>query len=496
MEGYVVKQGHIISNWKNRWLVVDHGEVSYFVDHTKTQLKKKVPLSSDVVVETLPPSTGQAHAFLISFPNKWDLVVSVASDELRSHWIDHIRSEISNLSTSPAVKPLGQRRNNSFSQLQDSTKGDKSNRKRLSAPITQMEMVQRGKQDGEIMEGYVIKQGHIVSNWKSRWLVVGKGELSYYVDHSKTQLKRRILLTNDVRAESVLPIDSQQFVFKVSFPANKWDLTVSVSCEELRQHWINAIRDEVNRVPANDRPHSRPRERIPSFSMPFSSNQEAHSSLGTSTHGSQASSIIMEGFVVKRGHIVSNWKSRWLVLTGNEMAYYVDHNKNQLKKKVTLTSSVVVESMPSLAGQKYVILVSLSDQWNLIASVASEELRQQWIDAIRIAVSSIPSSRPASPGTRGRERLNSGASDSSTPSHMSRPRPKAKPSALRVAHTSKRSKTPDPSDRLKGRFAEEQTTKTTPHSNDKKESSANFPQEHEAHSSKAKKGNGWLHCIE
>lgn len=100
-----MKRGHFISNWKSRWLVVSGGEISYYVDHSKTQLKKKVTLDSKCTAERMPPLAKQKFVFLVSFPNKWDLIVSVESDELRQKWIDYIRTEILMLYGGPPPEP-------------------------------------------------------------------------------------------------------------------------------------------------------------------------------------------------------------------------------------------------------------------------------------------------------------------------------------------------------------------------------------------------------
>jgi hypothetical protein len=106
MEGYVVKRGHIISNWKSRWLVVGNGELCYYADHSKSQLKKRVELNQEVVVEKMPALTGQNYVFLISFPQKWDLIASTANEELRNKWINTIRSEVLLLTSSSQFSTL------------------------------------------------------------------------------------------------------------------------------------------------------------------------------------------------------------------------------------------------------------------------------------------------------------------------------------------------------------------------------------------------------
>ncbi|RYG96162.1 hypothetical protein EON65_54830, partial [archaeon] len=94
MEGYVVKRGHIIPNWRKRWLVVGNGEIAYYSDHTKSDLKKKIELGPKVVVEKMPSVQSHQYMFLISFPSQWDLIVSAVDEDAREKWIESIRTEV------------------------------------------------------------------------------------------------------------------------------------------------------------------------------------------------------------------------------------------------------------------------------------------------------------------------------------------------------------------------------------------------------------------
>eukprot|EP01031_Cornospumella_fuschlensis_P035410 gene35410-42920_t len=73
---------------------MEGGEIAYYSDHTKSDLKKKIELSPKVVVEKMPSVMSHNFMFLVSFPSQWDLIVSAIDEEARERWIDTIRTEV------------------------------------------------------------------------------------------------------------------------------------------------------------------------------------------------------------------------------------------------------------------------------------------------------------------------------------------------------------------------------------------------------------------
>ncbi len=66
----------------------------------------------------------------------------------------------------------------------------------------------------------------------------------------------------------------------------------------------------------------------------------------------------MEGFLTKQGHVVKNWKVRWVCLENDEFSYYKDQTKFVLKKTCTLNASSTVGSSPDVDGHKNIIIVN------------------------------------------------------------------------------------------------------------------------------------------
>ena len=51
----------------------------------------------------------------------------------------------------------------------------------------------------------------------------------------------------------------------------------------------------------------------------------------------------LQGFMSKRGHQVKNWKERWMVLTPNDLKYYVSSLERNLKGTIVFDKSQTVE---------------------------------------------------------------------------------------------------------------------------------------------------------
>lgn len=52
----------------------------------------------------------------------------------------------------------------------------------------------------------------------------------------------------------------------------------------------------------------------------------------------------LQGYLTKQGHVRKNWKTRYFVINGEDVFYYKDSTKNNLKGQFSLRGSVIQET--------------------------------------------------------------------------------------------------------------------------------------------------------
>jgi hypothetical protein len=95
------------------------------------------------------------------------------------------------------------------------------------------------------LEGWLEKKGHLIKNWKKRYVVLTRANLRYFVDNSQTQLKGTIPLDHTTR---VLVRDgrSHAWKFAVETGAEKF-LELAAENVEARTYWVNTLNVLIGR---------------------------------------------------------------------------------------------------------------------------------------------------------------------------------------------------------------------------------------------------------
>eukprot|EP00698_Gefionella_okellyi_P005698 TRINITY_DN15163_c0_g1_i1.p1 TRINITY_DN15163_c0_g1~~TRINITY_DN15163_c0_g1_i1.p1 ORF type:complete len:338 (-),score=50.67 TRINITY_DN15163_c0_g1_i1:84-1097(-) len=95
--------------------------------------------------------------------------------------------------------------------------------------------------------------------------------------------------------------------------------------------------------------------------------------------------VVIQGFLTKQGHVVRNWKKRWVVVTGTLLQYFENEPKDgdQLSAKLKGFFDVdgsVVEAV-DVPGRPWAFKIS-NDGTDLLLFAESEQKRQEWIAAL------------------------------------------------------------------------------------------------------------------
>lgn len=94
-------------------------------------------------------------------------------------------------------------------------------------------------------EGFLTKQGGIVKNWKTRWFVLFKNELSYYADRTKDKPIKTLDLTD---CQSCYKDDStgKKNCFCLDFPDRTWYFYANTEGEQ--KEWMDMIKWKLQQI--------------------------------------------------------------------------------------------------------------------------------------------------------------------------------------------------------------------------------------------------------
>lgn len=96
----------------------------------------------------------------------------------------------------------------------------------------------------DMKKGYMLKQGHVVKNWKNRFFVLEEGMLTYY-ESSTANAPYGVNKKGEMSLRDVTVSDSKTFVTLSSRGKNGADLVLEIKYPNEREEWIAAIRQHA-----------------------------------------------------------------------------------------------------------------------------------------------------------------------------------------------------------------------------------------------------------
>uniref|UniRef100_A0A3Q2ZKA7 Pleckstrin 2 n=1 Tax=Hippocampus comes TaxID=109280 RepID=A0A3Q2ZKA7_HIPCM len=106
----------------------------------------------------------------------------------------------------------------------------------------------------------------------------------------------------------------------------------------------------------------------------------------------QKVTILREGFLVKRGHLVHNWKARWFVLTPDKLTYYkYDGGKRDScqRGKIMLKDCVITCPFLEYDNRPLVFRLQTKNCVNHFLEACSREERDEWAGDIAAAADKL-----------------------------------------------------------------------------------------------------------
>eukprot|EP01101_Sappina_pedata_P009564 TRINITY_DN5620_c0_g1_i1.p1 TRINITY_DN5620_c0_g1~~TRINITY_DN5620_c0_g1_i1.p1 ORF type:complete len:781 (-),score=218.40 TRINITY_DN5620_c0_g1_i1:47-2389(-) len=199
-----------------------------------------------------------------------------------------------------------------------------------------------------VKQGYLIKRGKIVKNWKQRWCVLYFDRLSYFKDENATEARKTLLL-KDAKVER--DSSTKELFFDVVSPKRRLSILASTRAE--LSEWMMTIRSQIE----------------------LARQEELSNDVPTK-----------KGFLLKLGQVRKNWKTRWFVLKGMTLFYFKDQKqdgKNPLGHLPLEGATIDI-----VDGDVSCFRISTKSR-SMFVSADSAATMMQWIDAINTTLESV-----------------------------------------------------------------------------------------------------------
>ncbi|XP_016389006.1 pleckstrin-2-like [Sinocyclocheilus rhinocerous] len=115
---------------------------------------------------------------------------------------------------------------------------------------------------------------------------------------------------------------------------------------------------------------------------------------------SENNSVLKEGFLVKRGHVVQNWKARWFVLKPDRLMYYKyeGSKRNSCHRgTILLSNSKITCPYLEYENRPLVLKLQTSTSEERFLEACTREERDEWAAAIGAAVQNLSSHHAQTP---------------------------------------------------------------------------------------------------
>ncbi|XP_071960370.1 pleckstrin-like [Antedon mediterranea] len=102
---------------------------------------------------------------------------------------------------------------------------------------------------------------------------------------------------------------------------------------------------------------------------------------------------LKEGFLVKKGHVRTNWRTRWFVLFPEELRYYKKKEDEAAAGVVILKGSSVISPVPQYTKKTDVFQISSMAGQDLLVQASGDAEREEWVAAISEAIRGVDAVR-------------------------------------------------------------------------------------------------------
>ncbi|KAF8606508.1 PH-domain-containing protein [Ceratobasidium sp. AG-I] len=292
----------------------------------------------------------------------------------------------------------------------------------------------RGPTDKEMKDelvlksGYLWKKGERRKTWKKRWFVLRTAKIGLYKNDQEYKLLRLVDL-NDVHSVATCSLKKHTNTFAIVTPARTYYVQAenSPDCEA----WVRAFNDariSLKELGAETPVPSTPP--APTITIPTgvtaphtpaqatagasniahatpssplqhtmsSSDSEPEGEDGISPNPIDPKQIVLQGYLMKCGAHMKNWRKRYFILTPETLKYGKSHMSMKNMRSVQVTQILdAIEitaarshtpsiSPPSTAGDKDHTFKIITPKRAFMLCAPSEEEEIKWLSAVRALI--------------------------------------------------------------------------------------------------------------
>ncbi|KAJ1307368.1 hypothetical protein OPQ81_001473 [Rhizoctonia solani] len=339
----------------------------------------------------------------------------------------------------PSMQPLSaiaERRNPSGEETDDD---DEDEDERVFTP--------RGPADKEVKDeaiiksGFLWKKGERRKTWKKRWFVLRTAKVGLYKNEQEYKLLRLVDL-NDVHSVAPCELKKHPNTFAVVTPARTYYLQAESAAE--CESWVHAMNDariQLKELGADTPvpqtpPGSSPNIMIPPVTQsptqaPHATSIAPHQAPGSPLQHTMSSSdsepegdidgtapqppidpkqIVLQGYLMKCGSHMKNWRKRYFVLTPETLKYGKSHMNTKGMRAVQVTQildaieTTASKSAPTTSptggnGDKEHIFKIITPKKSFMLCAPSEEEEIKWLSAVRALIARRAAIGSAAPQT-------------------------------------------------------------------------------------------------
>ncbi|KAF8688909.1 PH domain, partial [Rhizoctonia solani] len=291
------------------------------------------------------------------------------------------------------------------------------------------------KDEAVIKSGFLCKKGERRKTWKKRWFVLRTAKISLYKNEQEYKLLRLVDL-NDVHSVAPCELKRHSNTFAVVTPARTYYLQAENAAE--CESWVHAMNDARVRLkemgmetPVPQTPPSGPAITIPTVTQsptqaPHASSSVPHQVPASPLQHTMSSSdsepedegvalqpvdpkqIVLQGYLMKCGTHMKNWRKRYFILTPETLKYGKSHMNTKGMRAVQVTQildaieTTASKSAPSASptttnGDKEHIFKIITPKKSFMLCAPSEEEEIKWLSAVRALIARRAAATAGSP---------------------------------------------------------------------------------------------------
>ncbi|XP_070559649.1 pleckstrin-2-like [Ptychodera flava] len=170
-------------------------------------------------------------------------------------------------------------------------------------------------------EGFLVKKGHVRTNWRTRWFVLGQRSLSYYKKKEDSMAIGSIALQGCSVISPCPEYNKKPGVFRIVTRGKK-EFLVQAATEEERDDWVRAIGEAIRRSEGTGGEG----DSLPQLNV---SHSELIGAMQDTSAGVPLQNINQDGKELKncfRGDMLTEWLVSWSFVSGDQEARTLGRN--------------------------------------------------------------------------------------------------------------------------------------------------------------------------